>query len=465
MTRTRRLGRLAAPLVAVLLAQSPLVASPDTQRGFGTRSGSLAGSNGADVDDASAVFANPAGLVDAPGTQVALGYESHSNTLTHDGTEAALDTIGTYEFGLAVPGAIRGIPIAFGLSLALPDGRLSNLRQVAPTEPYFPLDDAVPRLLDLGTAIAVRPIQSLSLGAGIGFVSSLSGAFRVRGTAVAADGAGAEYDSNLVHAVDADLLSSRYPILGIGYRPFHLLELALSYRGAVRVRQQIEGTLKGDLAIGPLILPVEYAFSTDATVAYSPPELTLFATARPMTRLRVHGAFAWQRYSSFASPYTRTTTRLLTNLPPGLGLPPDEPGTPPPPAGFHDRFVPRLGVERSFEVNAGTAITARGGYAYEHSPVPASQEGTLFFDMNRHALGLGVGLTRRGLNAPFSELRLDLGLEYVLGTPRSFESRGPRGATQHRAEGNLLSLGATLGVFFRDPQDARAGRANLARRW
>jgi len=463
VTPTRALGCLAAPLLLALLAASPLAASPDTQRGFGTRSGSLVGSNGAEVDDASAVFSNPAGLADVPHTLVLFGYESHANDLTHDGTEAALDTIGTYEFGLAVPGAIRGIPIGFGLSLALPDGRLSNLRQVEPTEPYFPLDDAVPRLLDLGTAIAVRPVTSLSIGAGIGFVSSLSGAFRVRGTAVAADGEGAEYDSNLSHAVDADLLSSRYPILGIGYRPLDILSLALSYRGAVRVRQQIEGTLKGDLAIGPLLVPVEYAFSTDATVAYSPPELTLFASVGPATRLRVHGAVAWQRYSSYASPYTRSTTRLLTNLPPGLGLPPDDPGTPPPPARFNDRLVPRLGVERSFEVAGGTAVIARGGYSYEQSPVPGSQENTLFFDMNRHAVGLGAGLTVRGPAPPFAELRLDLGLEYVLGTARSFESRGARGVTQHRADGNLLSLGATLGVFFGDPRDAPEEGASSAR--
>ena len=47
--------------------------------------------------------------------------------------------------------------------------------------------------------------------------------------------------------------------------------------------------------VEPLLVPVEYEFSTDATVAYSPPELTMFASARPVNRLRVHGALAWQR--------------------------------------------------------------------------------------------------------------------------------------------------------------------------
>jgi long-subunit fatty acid transport protein len=441
-----RLGYAVPSLVA--LAAAPSHATPDALHGSGTRAGSLARANGADLDDAAAVLENPSGLVRAPGTMVSLGYERQANDLRYDGRDALLPTVHSYALGIAVPGAIHRIPVALGLSLALPDGRLSNLRQVEPADPYFPLDDAVPRLVDLATALAVRPLDELSLGAGVGFVSSLAGAFRVRGTAVAADGRGAEYDSELSHAVDADLLSSRYPILGLGFTPFDALSLGISYRGAVRVRQRVEGQLEGTLAISDLRVPVVYDFASDAVVAYSPPELTSAGTVRPLSGLALHGALARQRYSLHPSPYSRRTSRLRADLPPALGLPPDELGTPPPPAGFHDRVVPRVGVEQSFRIGPAVRLAARTGYAYEASPVPSSQEATHLLDMSRHVFGFGAGIAWPRPLPPFAELRLDLGLELVHGIPRSLESRGPRGTTPHRVRGDLLSLGATLGAFF-----------------
>jgi long-subunit fatty acid transport protein len=461
--RARVAALLGASLSGALtLATLPAVASPSTQRGFGARAGSLAAANGADLDDASAVVGNPSGISHAPGTLVSVGYENHASSLEHDGAEAPLETIQTVEVGLVVPGEILTIPVGFGLALALPDGRFSKLRQVEPTEPYFVLDDAVPRLLDLAVGVAVEPLSRLSLGGGVGFVSSLEGAFRIRGTAASADGMGAEYDSSLTHSVDADLLSSRYPILGLGYVPVDPISLGLSYRGAVKVNQRIEGTLNGDLAIGPLAVPVTYAFTTDAIVAYSPPELALSATVRPLERLALHASLLFRRYSTFPSPYTRTASRLVTNLPPGLGLlPPDDPGTPPPPARFRDRFVPRVGLEREFGLGPASSIAARGGYAYEHSPVPVSQRETLLFDMNRHVFALGGGLRLRRPLQPFAELRLDLAVELVHGARRAFESGVTREPTRHRAEGDLLALGATLGVFFDDddPDQASAGAA------
>jgi hypothetical protein len=439
-------------VLAALIALGPArgSATPDAMRGMGPRTGALLAANVADHDDAAAVLHSPSGLVRASGTTLSIGYDRHANSLEVDGDAQALSTLQTVEVGIVVPGTLKDVPVAFGLVLALPDGRLSRLRQVEPTAPYFPLDDAGPRLVDLGVALAVRPLRGLELGGGLGYVASLSGGFDVSGTLVPRDANGAEYDSALVHGVDAELGTSRFPLFGVAYEPLPLLRIAAAYRGAASVRQHIRGSLDGNLTIGNVAVPVEYTFTSDAIVAYTPAEASLGATLRPHSSVVVHAALAWQRYSRYPSPYTRTTTRLRSGLPPGLGLPPDDDGTAPPPPRLRDRFVPRLGVERPFALGADLGVTARAGYAYERSPVPASQQRTLLFDLDRHALALGAGLRIERPVAPFEELRLDLDLEFVHGVPRRFEAVGPAGAVSHRVRGDLVSFGLALGLVFGD---------------
>jgi long-chain fatty acid transport protein len=433
--------------LATLLVSARGLSSPGGQRGLGARTGALLAANVADHDDAAAVLHNPSGLVRAAGTTLSLGYDRQRSSLEVDGATAGLSTIQTFEVGMVVPGSLVDLPVAFGLALALPDGRLSRLRQVEPTAPYFPLDDAGPRLVDLGVAFAVRPLRGLELGGGLGYVASLSGGFDVSGTVVPRQPNGAEYDSALVHGVDAELGTSRFPLFGAAYEPLPFLRLAAAYRGAASIRQHIRGSLDGNLAFGDVGVPVEYTFTSDAIVAYTPVEVSLGATLRPLSSLTMHAAIAWQRYSRYPSPYTRTTTRLQTDVP-GLGLPPDDSGPAPP--RFGDRFVPRFGLERLFALGADTDLTARGGYAYEHSPVPASQPGTLLFDLDRHAVGIGAGLRLHRPLAPFEELRLDLDVELVHGAARRFEVVGPTGAVQHRARGDLVSLGLALSLVFGD---------------
>lgn len=441
-------ARLAARAVLVLgLAPLPVAASPEALRGFGPRTGALAAANVADHDDAAAALHNPSGLVRAAGTTLSIGYDRHASSLEADGADAALSTIQTFELGIVVPGSLLRLPFAFGLALALPDGRLSRLRQVEPTTPYFPLDEAGPRLVDLAAALSLRPFEGVELGAGVGFVASLAGGFSVGGTAVPQDPTGAEYDSSLVHGVDAELGSSRYLVAGVAYEPFPALRLATAFREAAGVRQQIRGLLDGNVSLGGVEVPVEYEFTSDAIVAYTPAEFTFGASVRPGAALAVHLAAAWQRWSRYPTPYTRSTTRLRSGLP---GLPPDELGTPPPPARFANRVVPRLGVERPFALGASVTLTARAGYAYEHSPVPASQRDTLLFDPNRHAVSGGVGLALPRPVAPFEELRLDLDLELVHGVPRRFETVGPAGLVRHRVRGDLVSLGLSLALVFGD---------------
>jgi len=432
------------------LVTSPAAASPELDFGFGARSQALAGSGVALADDAAAVFQNPAGLARAQGVELSFSYAFVNYALAANGAPSGLPNVNAFEGGLVVPGSIRGVPVAFGFSMALPDGRLSRLHQADPSEPYWPLDDAGPRLVDVGTGFAARPLRQLTLGAGVGFVASLNGDFGVYGNAVAADGNGSEYASNLRHSVDADLTASRFLLVGIGFLPNDDLSIGLAYRGAAVVEHRIQAALTGTLQIQDSVVPVRYRYESRSDVAYVPASLTLGASYVIRHVWLVTGELAYERYEPFASPYAETSSSVT--LPPSVGL--VIPGTKPvpaPPARFHDRFVPRFGVEPRFTLKRALELRLRAGYAYERSPVPEQQVGTRFFDVDRHVVSAGAGVAWSSPVQPFSALRLDLSLADAVGVPRTASTTA--GPNADHASGHVLLLGTTLTLVFGGAED------------
>ena len=437
-----------ATWAALVLVAGSAVASPGSNLGFGTRSPALAGATVADSEGPVSVFENPAELVRAPGTWLSLGYGTSSFDFRVDGRDAGLESVGTIDFGAVVPGAVLELPVAFGLAFSLPNGRFSRLRTALPTDPHWPLDDARSELFDLGMALAARPLESLSLGVGVGFLAAVRGRFRVLGTAVAADGSGAEYDSSLVHAVDADLVSVRYPIAGARFEPSERLTFGLSYRGEARVEQRVEGLLLGDVRVGLTDIPVRYAFRTRATAAFSPRTGALGASVRVLDRLTLHGELEHQAWSSYPTPYAEASAQLTASPPPGVTLepPPDRPAPPAP--KLADRFVPRVGAEARLPVNGSIAVALRAGYAFERSPVPERQPQTLLFDFDRHRLGLGAEAV---LKEPFDvlhSLRLEASFSLSEGAERSVVTGPDAAPVEHYADGRVVAASVALGFVF-----------------
>jgi long-chain fatty acid transport protein len=423
------------------------LASPAANGGFGARTRALAGAGTAVVEDSSAVFTNPSALTLASGTELAFGFALDGPSFEENGAPAALTRVDAFEFGLAVPGAILEVPVAFGFALALPNGRLSRIRTVMPTESFWPLLESNAEMVDVGAAIALRPWRPLLLGVGLGYVASLEGGFRITGTAVAVDRFGNQYDSELVHAVRADLTSSRYLLVGASYLPSERLRFGLAYRGASSVEQDISGTLEGALRTGPLDIPLHYAFQTRATVAYFPAEIDLGVSYRPYPKTLVSADLAYQRWSRYPSPYSNTSSALTAELPPGLELeiPPPTLGTEPPPSMLEDRLVPRLGFEQGFEPTRSLQLFGRLGYAFEASPVPSDQGRTLFLDLTRHDLCFGAGVELSGEGVPFQKLALDAFFSASLGVPRTIT--GADGVPRD-LDGHAFAGGATLRLVF-----------------
>jgi len=431
--------------VGVLAWALPVGASPDIDFGFGARSQALGGASVAIAEDGAAVFHNPSGLVRAERPLVSIGVSTTSYSLETSGTPASLPNVQTIDAGLVVPGAIFTVPVAFGFALALPDGRLSRLREPQPTEAYWALDDATPRLVDVGSTFAVRPLSWLLLGGGIGFQASLRGTFRVEGTAVVANGRGSEYESDLRHAVDADLTASRFPLLGATFLPSEAFAVGLSYRGDSLVEHQIQGTLVGTLEVPDTSVPVRYDFRTTADVAYTPAQVALGVSFRPIPSWLATAELDWQRYSAYRSPYPETTTH--TALPPDLGITvPDTTPIPAPPAHFDDRFVPHLGVEPSFDLTPRFAVKLRAGYSFQAAPVPRTQPATRLLAVDRHVIALGAGASWQRPLSPFEEIHLDLAFADALGVSQTLTTTA--GPNADHLSGHVLLFGATLGVSF-----------------
>jgi long-chain fatty acid transport protein len=433
---------------AVAAAPQVASASPSASSGFGSRAQSFAGADVADARGGGAVFENPATLVHAADTELSLGTSVTTYDFSIDGEDTSLPAVPTFDFGAVVPGSVLTVPVAFGLSFSLPDGRFSKLHNADPTAAYYPLDDSGPRLLDLGMALAIRPLPWLSLGGGVGFLAAAQGGFRVEGTAVAADGSGSEYASDLRHSVDADLVSVRYPLFGATVTATKALVLGVAYRGSATIEQRVAGELDGTARLGTTSIPVRYAFETRASLAFVPAALALGATARPLPDLRVSAQIDWEGWSSYPSPFAAPDTTLEIDPPPGVVIMPPEQTPVPDPVVFRDRFVPRLGLEHRFEVGRSLEILARAGYAYEAAVVPERQEETLLVDFARHVVALGAGADFRRPFAPFSELRLDVHLSLAQGVGRDLTSGAPSESVSERVGGRQFGAGATLGLAF-----------------
>jgi long-subunit fatty acid transport protein len=108
----------------------------------------------------------------------------------------------------------------------------------------------------------------------------------------------------------------------------------------------------------------------------------------------------YSRWSSYPGPFVIVTSELPLVGPLAGALP-----TVP----YQDTIAARLGGE----VQATDAITVRGGYAFESSPIPADQSGeTNLLDGPKHTIGLGMGI---GWKTPAGKsMRLDLHVQAQL---------------------------------------------------
>jgi hypothetical protein len=322
-------------------------------------------------------------------------------------------------------------------------------------EPYWFMHETLPELFDMSAALSVRPLRWLSIGVGSGFLATTQGGFMVQGTAQLSDGRGSEYDSQLRHSVNAELISVRYLLVGV------VLELprsafphpknvdwrvGVSLRDEAKLEQQLQGTLEGTVDGGAFQIPVRYDFQSQGLVAFQPRQLVLGASAQSGPW---HAGLdvAWEQWSRYPSPIARSGTEVTADIPAGLplALPPNQELPPSELAGFDDRITFRVGIERSLTFSPRASLALRAGYAYLPSPPVRTDIVGQLLDADQHVLSLGSGLRLQKLSRYLPQrVSLDVHGLWV----RLPNKRQTRDRTTFLAKGHALSAGLTLTAAF-----------------
>ena len=438
-----------------LLAAAPLYATPGHSYGFGSRPSALGGAVSSGDGDAASIFYNPASLALAPHSQLLLGYRGASSSLQTNQHDAGIPGYATLDGAALGRGEFWGVPVGFGLGLALTNGHLSRVRTVRADQPHWVLRETLPELLDLSTALALRPLPWLALGGGAGFLATTRGGFMVEGSALLSDGMGAEYDSKLRHSVDAELISVRYLLLGAelllprSAAPFGESidwRVGLAFRDEAKLEQALRGTLHGAVDAGFFQVPVRYTFDAQSLVAFQPRQLLLgLAAQHRATRAELD--LAWEQWSRYPSPVSRSAAHIEADVPAGLPLelPENQELAPATLSGFEDRFTLRAGIEHWLELTAASRLALRAGYAYLPTPAPRSAEVGQLLDADEHVFSLGSGLAMQ-TSARYLPRGIALDVHGLWSRLPNY--RQQRGDRLFMAKGNVVAAGASLTFSF-----------------
>lgn len=426
-------------------------ANPVDTFGFGARSTALGGAVVADVEDFSANYYNPAGLVRRDDIRLESGYLFVAPFLRINGRDTGVDNVQATTAGLVVPARIGTQLFAIGLGLHLNDQRVSRTRSLPAAQPRWEMYDNRPHRLSLAANLAWAPFSWLRFGGGISFMATSENQLSVEGEIPLV---APERGSSLRHTLDTKLINIRYPQVGVQVEPNDEWSFGLVYRGEFELGLALDAQVNADVTLGATRVPAAFLLSTQSVNTFLPQQVSFGASWRPMRGFRASAEITWADWSAYKTSIGFTDVVLDLEVPPQFeGLvsnPGNISGSRPIPAGFRDRFVPRVGVEWRALTLSWLTLDVRGGYFYEHTPVPAQTALTNFIDTDRHAFSAGVGVALTDLRPTVDgTLFIDVTAQYSYLTPRDVEKASlldPTGS--YRATGSLVGISMNAGVTF-----------------
>jgi hypothetical protein len=451
--------RPALLVLGILAATSEARGSVPDAYGFGSRSAAMAGAVCADARDFSAGYYNAAGLAEAPGIEVSAGYFHVGQHLQVGGADNGVDDVQGLVAGVVAPGKIFGIPFAFGVGLHLPDDGISFIKARRQGVPRWELYDTRQKLLYLEASVAVRPFDFVEVGGGLAYLSATHGRFGIRGTADAVS----PFESKLEHEVDADLTAVRFPFAGLRLIWEGWGALGVTYRGQSNLELELDALLEGVVDVAGIQVPLLYSLEARTISAFTPQQVVVGVSFQRIPDLHLNVDVSWVNWSAYESPTAQIQAKLEVDAPPGVPL--DIPGQPPPtlvvPPDFHDRVVPRIGIEyRGAAFGAERTVhdeerhlvelPLRAGYSYEASPI-SDQTGELnLIDADRHTVTVGLGVA---IVQPFEEIpgsiAIDGHAEFSILPERTFLKDSPADFVgDYSVSGTMVGGGSTLSVTF-----------------
>lgn len=375
------------------------------------------------------VYYNPARLAFDSAPSFSIGYASGEFDLRIDGEEVDVRSAPALTLGLSLPLPFLGWledRIALGLALVLPQTSVLIADIPPPTTPSFALLETRAQTVSIQAALAFRPLDWVSFGAGVIALATLEGHVEV----------GPNETGRLGSEVSDVLVADFAPVIGVSVAPWPWLSFAATYRGqsAATFTFPIEanlGDLAGQVGLSGLdveVLPIPI-LAIDGTAQFDPEQVAFEVAGRPQPWLLIAAGVNWKHWSRFDNPIVYTAER------PG--------DAPQPPPEFSDTVSARLGFEATVSVGPIT-LEPRCGVAWEPTPSPLQRGYHNYLDNDRAVFGLGLG-TR------WQFLSLDLAFQLHHLLPRTavkdatiFEDHPGWPSIEHAGE--IFYMGAELGV-------------------
>jgi long-chain fatty acid transport protein len=446
-----------------LVGASIARAQPMDTYGMGSRSIAMGGAVTADVEDFSANYYNPAGLVRGTSLRIGGGWYGAIHDLRVDGASSNVDPLHGAVMGLVVPGHIGDFRFSFGLAVHLPDDAVSRTRSLPHAQPRWELYDNRGHRTYLAAHLAIRPVDWLLIGGGISFLSLSSNALTIRGDLDIMNASSSHLESSLL----ANLTSIRYPQVGVQVIPIPELSFGLVYRGQF----SLDNTLTAEVGCARSMPGCSHDVSllfgsmppfrgyfdlfTQSVNAFVPQQLSLGGSWSITPQFRVNAEVTWVNWSSYVSPIGTSDITLQIDLPPSLAnmirIPSNIAGTRPIAANFSDRFVPRVGAEGLAFQDSHVAIRVRGGFFYEQTPIPDQTGMTTLIDTDRWVWSVGLGLALIDLRPLLDgSLSFDLHLQYAYLPDRTTRKASFVDTTGDFVAGGQMFIGGlTMELAFR----------------
>jgi long-chain fatty acid transport protein len=446
----------------LVLALAPSVASAQAMDtyGMGSRSVALAGAVSADVQDGSANYYNPAGIVRTDKMRIMLGWFGAAHDMYLNDLPSRVDPVHGLVLGLNVPGEIDGFRFGFGLGLHLNDQRVSRTRTLPRSRPRWELYDNRPHRAYLATHVAIQPWPWLRIGGGVGFLSYSTNELRVRGSI---DILQPETRSMLEHDLTGELITIRWPQIGVQVQPLPNLNFGATYRGefaldtsltAIVGEEDGVGPNATTIGAGPIIADGYFELFTQSVNAYQPHQIAIGASWEPIPEVRIGIDLTILLWSMYRSPIGNASVRLEIDVPPELEgmimIPGSFPVLTEEAANFSDRVVPRIGVEVTPYRTRDIVVRTRAGYFYENSPAPEQMDYTNLVDTDRHAFSLGLGMDVLSLRPVLPGwLSFDAHFMYGYLPDRTMIKSSPIDAVgDYVARGHVFAGGLTIEAGF-----------------
>lgn len=370
------------------------------------------------VDDASALFYNPANLTDVNALQLQLSGLAGYNAAEYNGALGSTETDSPWSVlpALALAYPLSPQDLSLGVGVQVPYGRQTHWDEQGVFRYRAPVLSSM-SVVDVTPALAWRPLDCLSIGAGVDVYYGQMRFRQVLPWPPQVGGGEGEAEADTAGwALGGNL--------GVTWRLTPRQRLALTYRTPFDL--DVDGDLEVRDAPTPLLASGQVASKSDLGTTFSFPSIVALGYGLQVTEtLRVEADVEWLEFSRHES----------LDLDAGANQPLlNQVGMASTPQNWEDTWTAGASAEWRF----AKRWTLRAGYVYLDSPMPDRTFSPAMLDQSQSVVSVGLG---------FHEGRHSVDLAYALGffAPRHVrDNQNPAYNGDYDLEGQLAALTYTI---------------------